>query len=315
MKKKALIFGITGQDGSYLAKYLVEKKYSVTGIYRRKKFVNLKKLDLLKKIKLQLLTKLDNKKINKILSQNFNEIYFLSGQSSVTKSFTKSLETYKSQIEPLKSILDFIVKQKKNKTKFLYAGSAEIFGNINKKKRINEESKKKPVSPYGLSKLIGYEIVKSYRRMYKIPVCTAHFFNHESSLRPKEFIFKKIINSLNEIKKNKKNRLKVGNIDIKRDWGWAPDYMEACYKIMNSNQITDYIVATKKTVQLKKIIQLFFKNYNLNWKEYTIVNKNFFRNFEIQENYANPEKIKKNIKWKAKNDYFNVIKKLINKEI
>tara|TARA_B100000767_G_scaffold267113_1_gene285387 strand:- start:725 stop:1672 length:948 start_codon:yes stop_codon:yes gene_type:complete len=315
MKKKALIFGITGQDGSYLAKYLVEKKYSVTGIYRRKKFVNLEKLDLLKKIKLQLLTKLDNKKINRILSQNFNEIYFLSGQSSVTKSFTKSLETYKSQIEPLKSILDFIVKQKKNKTKFLYAGSAEIFGNINKKKRINEESKKKPVSPYGLSKLIGYEIVKSYRRMYKIPVCTAHFFNHESSLRPKEFIFKKIINSLNEIKKNKKNRLKVGNIDIKRDWGWAPDYMEACYKIMNSNQITDYIVATKKTVQLKKIIQLFFKNYNLNWKEYTIVNKNFFRNFEIQENYANPEKIKKNIKWKAKNDYFNVIKKLINKEI
>lgn len=146
-RKKALIFGITGQDGSYLARYLIKKKYSVTGIYRKKNFSNLKKLDLLKKINLELVRKIEKKKITKILKKNYHEIYFLSGQSSVTLSFKKSSETYESQIKPLKLILDFIVKQKTKKTKFLYASSAEIFGRINNKQIINEESKKKTYKP------------------------------------------------------------------------------------------------------------------------------------------------------------------------
>ena len=314
-RKKALIFGITGQDGSYLAKYLIKKKYDVTGIYRKKNFDKLKKLGLLKKINFELIKKIEKKKITKILKRNYDEIYFLSGQSSVTLSFKKTSETYESQIEPLKTILDHIVQQKTKKTKFLYASSAEIFGSINNKKRINEQSKKKPISPYGLSKLIGYEIVKSYREMFKIPVCSAILFNHESPLRHKNFIFKKIIDSLEKIKKNGQHKLIVGNIEIKRDWGWAPDYMEACYKILNSQKITDYIIATEKTIKLKKIIDLFFKNSDLNWKKYTIINKKYFRKFETKENYASAKKIKKNINWEAKYDYLEIVKKLTNKEI
>ena len=313
--KTALIFGVTGQDGSYLARYLIKKKYKVSGIYRRKTFINLKKLNLLKKIDLKLVKNIEKKSIKKILENNYDEIYFLSGQSSVTLSFDKSAETYESQIEPLKVILDYITNQKNKKTKFLYASSAEIFGNIHNKKKVNEKSKKKPISPYGLAKLIGYEIVKSYREMYKIPVCTAILFNHESSLRHNNFIFKKIINNLQKIKRNDQHKLIVGNIEIKRDWGWAPEYMEACYKILASKKLTDYIIATEKTIKLKKVISLFFKNYGLNWKKYTILNKKYYRNFEIKENYADTKKIRKNLKWKPKFSYLDIIKKLINKEI
>jgi GDPmannose 4,6-dehydratase len=313
--KTALIFSITDQDGSYLANYLIKKKYKVSGIYRRKKFINLKKLNLLKKIDLKLIKKIKKKNINKILENNYDEIYFLSGQSSATLTFNKSAKTYESQIEPLKIILDYIANQKKKKTKFLYSSSAEIFGNINNKKKVNEESKKKPISPYGLAKLIGYEIVKSYREMYKIPVCSAILFNHESSLSQNNFIFKKIINNLKKIKRNDKHKLIVGNIEIKRDWGWTPEYMEACHKILTSKKLTDYLVATEKTIKLKKVIYLFFKNYGLNWKKYTISNKKHYRNFEIKENYADTIKIRNNLKWKPKFSYLDIIKKLINRDI
>ena len=310
IRKKALIFGITGQDGSYLAKHLIKKKYSVTGICRRKRYINLTKLKIFSKIKIELIKNVETKKINKILKKNFDEIYFLGGQSSVTNSFKLESETYESQIKPLKDILDFIVLQRKKKTKFLYAGSSELFGNINKKKKISEESFKKPISPYGLSKLIGYEIIKSYRLMYRIPVCTAILFNHESMLRPKQFIFRKIVDGLNQILKNQKHKLHVGNIRIKRDWGWAPDFMIACHKILNSTKIEDYIIATGKTVSLKKVINEYFKNYNLKWNKFIIIDKIFFRNFEIEENYANIKKIKKYVNWQPSFFYKDIIRKL-----
>jgi len=314
-KKTALIFGITGQDGSHMAKFLVQKKYSVHGTCRGNNYKNLIKLNLLKKINLHIHKKFNDKKLLKLLKKNFDEIYFLGGQSSVSESFKKRAETYDSQIQPLKNILDFITFQKNKKSKFLYAGRSELFGNKKKKKKIKVDSKKKPLSPYGMSKFISYEIIKSYRKMYKLPICTAILFNHESHLRAEQFIFKKIVNNIKKIKINEDNKLKVGNINIKRDWGWAPEYMRVCHKILNSKKIDDYIIATGKTVSLKKIIILFFKKFNLDWKKYTIIDKSNFRNFEIKENYADISNIKKNINWKPVNDYRNVIQKLINKDI
>ena len=245
-----------------------------------------------------------------LLKKNFDEIYYLAGQSSVKDSFNKITSTYKSQILPLKNILDYIVKQNGKKTKFLYAGSSEIFGNVNKQKKINEDSFKKPVSPYGMSKLIGYEIIKSYRSMFKIPVCTAILFNHESPLRPKSFVFKKIIDNIKDIKKNSKKKLRIGNINIKRDWGWGPEYMIGCHKIINSKKIDDYIIATGKTVSLKKIIELSFHSVNLDWKKYTIIEKRNFRKFEIKENYSNISKLKKQVKW-TQNRLFGGNKKTV----
>ena len=310
MKKKALIFGITGQDGSYMAKLLIEKNYSVYGICRKKNYKNLKALNLLTKVNLYILPKLNELKIYQLLKKNFNEIYFLGGQSSVIDSFLKRVETYESQISPLKVILDYIVQQKGAKSKFLYAGSSEIYGNANYNKKLTEDDKKKPVSPYGLSKLIGYEIIKSYRTMFNIPVCTAILFNHESPLRPEKFVFNKIINSVEKVRKNNKARLRMGNIEVKRDWGWGPEYMTGCHKILNSKKIDDYIIATGKTIALKKIIEECFKKYDLNWKKYTIIEKQKYRKFEIKENYSSIKKLKKNINWFPKNDYMSVIKKL-----
>ena len=310
MKKKALIFGITEQDGSYMAKLLIEKNYSVYGICRKKNYKNLKALNLLTKVNLYILPKLNELKIYQLLKKNFNEIYFLGGQSSVIDSFLKRVETYESQISPLKVILDYIVQQKGAKSKFLYAGSSEIYGNANYNKKLTEDDKKKPVSPYGLSKLIGYEIIKSYRTMFNIPVCTAILFNHESPLRPEKFVFKKIINSVEKVRKNNKARLRMGNIEVKRDWGWGPEYMTGCHKILNSKKIDDYIIATGKTIALKKIIEECFKKYDLNWKKYTIIEKQKYRKFEIKENYSSIKKLKKNINWFPKNDYMSVIKKL-----
>ncbi len=308
--KKALIFGVTGQDGSYLAKYLIKKNYLVTGIFRRKKFINLKKLDLLKKLELKLIKKENEVKIIKILKKNFDEIYFLGGQSSVIDSFKKRSETYFSQIKPVKIILNYILNQKKKKSKFLFAGSSEIYGNINGKKKINENNQKKPVSPYGLSKLIAYEIIKSYRQMYNLPICTAILFNHESPLRTEKYVFKKIINSVKKVKNNKVKKISLGNISIKRDWGWAPEYMIGCNKILNSKKIDDYIIATGKTVSIRKILHLSFKNYKLNWKKHIYVSKKKIRTFDIKQNYADIKKIKKNINWVPKLNYLNLIKML-----
>ena len=124
-----------------------------------------------------------------------------------------------------------------------------------------------------MAKLIGYEIVKSYRSIYKIPVCTAILFNHESSLRNKDFVFKKIIDSVKKIKEDRKLRLRVGDINIKRDWGWGPEYMIGCHKILNSKKLDDYIIATGKTVSIKEIIKFSFKKFNMNWKDYTLIEK------------------------------------------
>ena len=314
-KKTALIFGINGQDGAYLAKILTKKKYHVYGVSRGKNYINLKKLDILRKIRFFNLPNFNNIKIKNLLKKNFNEIYFLAGQSSVRKSFTKKLLTYESQISPLRYILDFIVNQKGNKSKFLYAGSSEIFGNFNFKKKVNEESLKKPVSPYGMAKLIGYEIVKSYRSIYKIPVCTAILFNHESSLRNKDFVFKKIIDSVKKIKEDRKLRLRVGDINIKRDWGWGPEYMIGCHKILNSKKLDDYIIATGKTVSIKEIIKFSFKKFNMNWKDYTLIDKKNFRKFEIRENYSSIKKLKKNIKWFPKYKYRDVINHLLREKL
>lgn len=316
IKKKALIFGITGQDGSYLSSILLKKKYIVYGVRRKINNRNLIKLNIKKKIKFITIKKNNYKKLNSILNKNFNEIYFLGGQSSVINSFKKENETYHSQVDSIKYILEYIKNQKFKKSKFLYAGSSEMFGN-QKKKKLNEDSLKIPQSPYGLSKLIGYEIIKSYREMFKLPVCTAILFNHESSLRKNNYVLKKISLKIKNINnnKNKNKKILLGNINIKRDWGWAPEYMQACYKILNSKKIDDYIIATGQTVSLKKIIKIIFKEKKLNMNKFIkITNKNK-RKYEIFENYADIRKIKKNIKWRPGSNYLKVIHKLINNEI
>tara|TARA_X000000950_G_scaffold29994_1_gene32449 strand:+ start:4107 stop:5039 length:933 start_codon:yes stop_codon:yes gene_type:complete len=310
MKKKALIFGVTGQDGAILSSILIKKKYEVHGISRKKNFKNLNKLKIDKKVKNYVINNNDEKKIINLLKKNFEEIYFLGGQSSVTNSFNLIEETYESQIFPVKIILNFIWSQKNKKSKFLYAASSEMFGQKKSGIRIKENDEKNPISPYGLSKMIAYEIIKEFRISHNLPVCSAILFNHESSLRPKNYVLKKIISSVKQIKSKKIEKLKIGNINVKRDWGWSEDYMDACNLILSKNKIDDYIIATGKTISLRKMIELIFKNNDMNWQKFIKSDKKLFRKFEITENYANIKKIKKTLGWKPKNFYYDIISKI-----
>jgi len=304
--KKILIMGITGQDGSYLAKLFLNKKFIVHGTSRQKGdwAKNVKYLNISNKIRVYQTDKKFNN-LNKILSNNYDYIFFLGGQSSVIRSYGKlEHETYDSQIIPLSIVLEFIRLQKKKKSKFMYSSSSEIFG-CQKKTKLNEKSKKNPQSPYGLSKLIGYEIVKSYREMFNLPVFTIIFFNHESILRNKDFIFRKVINYLKRRDFSKK--MNLGNLNIIRDWGSSEEYMQIIYKIIKHKKIEDYVLATGHSSKLSEIIRLFFLKFNLNYKNYIKIDKKLFRKFDIRENYANIKKLRKIIKTYPKKKFLNLI--------
>lgn len=305
--KKALIFGITGQDGSYLAKYLLRKNYKVDGISKKLNTKNLTTLKIKNKIRI---FKYNQNIIKLLKKNNYREIYFFGGQSNVVKSFSEKKITYNSQIKPFIPVLEYL-RINESKAQFLYACSSEIFGNFEFKKKKNENSFKQPISPYGLSKLIGYEIIKSYREMFKVNACSAIFFNHESPLRSKEYVVKKIIDY---VKGSKKKKLKLGNIDVKRDWGWGPEFVELCNKILKRKNIDDYIIATGKTNSLRKILKEAFLMKNLDYKKFISINKNKKRKFDINQNYANIQKISSKLKWKPKVNLKQLIHKMYYNE-
>jgi GDPmannose 4,6-dehydratase len=313
MIKKALIIGIYGQDGFYLSNLLLKKKnYKVYGVSRIKKIKTRAKIS--NKVKIFTLKKNnDSRKFNKILNIGFDEIYFAGGQSSVKNSFSlQEYETFESQIFPIQIILEYI-RTKNKKTKFLYFCSSEIFGD-HKKNKIKESDKKKPLSPYGLAKLASFEIIKSYRKMFNLPVFSVIFFNHESSLRDKAYVIKKVILAVKKIKK-KTDRIYLGNINVKRDWGWAPEYMLGCYKIMKIKNVDDYIIATGRTVALKKVIRMIFNLKKLDWNKYVRTNQKNIRIADIKENYADISKIKNELNWHPKVRINEIIKKIYNNKV
>ena len=311
IKKKILIFGITGQDGSYLAKEFLKNNYHVYGVSKFNNLKNLKELNIANLVKIFYLKKFSLKSINKILNKMFDSIFFFGGQSKVTKSYKDDIETFESNIIPVKIILEFIKNNKK--TKFFFASSGDIFGNQNSQK-VNEDSNKLPISPYALAKLTCLELIKSYREMFKLKVCSFIFFNHESTLRDDSYVIVKIIKNLIALKHKNKNSLTLGNINIRRDWGWAPEYMKIVYKISKKEKVDDYIIATGATVSLKKIISTACSELRIKIPK-IISKKKFQRKFDILQNYPNINKLKKEIKYYPKIKYDEVIKKIINNEL
>ncbi len=316
-RKKAIIFGITGQDGSYLSNLLLKKKYQVFGITRSKNRKNLKSLDKLqvtKKIKLLEVKKLSQKIIDQIIKKlNPEEIYYLAGQSSVSYSFEDPIDTYLSNNSGLFYILESIRNQKK-KTHIYNSVSSECFGN-QKYNLCNEKTDFNPVSPYGRSKALSFWLSKYYRENYKIKVSNGILFNHESILRNKNFVTKKIVNFVKNYKKsNKKENLYLGNIKVVRDWGWANEYVEAIYKI-NSNKISgDFVVGTGKAHSLYDFIKIIFKKKNIPLSRIKISNK-FVRPNEIKKTVANNKKIKKVLNWKPEIKFKDMTLKLLQDEL
>ena len=312
MEKVALIVGIAGQDGSLLAKYLLSKNYRVIGTTTSNRKQNLIKLGIYYKIKLINKKNYDENFFKRIfLDYNINELYNLSGQSSVAKSEKLINETIDSNILPLVDILE-VIRKNSYKIKIINAVSSEMFGNTYE--RISEKSKINPLSFYGLAKSIAYEIAKSYREQFQINISNLILFNHESNLRPNNFVIKKIVSESKKITKNKNLKIKVGNINISRDWGWAPEYVEVMYKIANSKFNEDFVVATGKNFKLIEIIKKIFSIQNLKIKNNLKISKSLFRRNEILKNRANINKIKRKLNWKSKFKIEKILLKLINEK-
>ncbi len=313
MIKKALITGISGQDGSYLANFLLKKNYIIFGITRNKKKSNLKNLYTLNiKNSCKIFQcNLDDINATRRLIKKIkpDEIYHLSGISSVAKSFKYPAATYISIVNSTINILESIHDIKAD-IKFFSACSSECYGNTGKK-LVDETSGFNPLSPYAVAKTSAFYIVKNYREAYNIFAVSGILFSHESPIRSKSFVTQKIISNVIDIYNKKRKFLELGSIDIQRDWGWSPEYVEAMYLIIQQKNPSDFVIASGKSYPLKDFIKLAFEYFDLNWKDHVKINKKLKRPLDIICNKGNTKKAKKILKWKSTYNLKKIVHEMI----
>jgi len=313
--KVALITGITGQDGAYLAQLLLKEGYKVIGLLRGRDNIKTKNLDYLgitSEIILKVCNLLNMTEIINILKQYHpSEIYNLAAQSSVWESFQQPIDTLNFNIISVVSILESIKTTNKN-IKFYQASSSEMFGRINHLP-LRENSTFNPVSPYGISKASAHWITVNYRESFGLFAISGILFNHESSLRGNNFIVKKIIQTAINIKKRKQDSLEVGNIGIKRDFGYAPKYVEAMYLMMQYDHPDDYIISSGCSLSIRDIIYYVFDKLEIS-KDRIVINQEYFRPNEIEDIYGDSSKAKLILGWKYDMSFFDVLDLLIKEE-
>jgi GDPmannose 4,6-dehydratase len=315
--KTALITGITGQDGSYLAKYLLEKNYYVIGISRslHSVSINHKYLNISEKIELIEADLLDISSIIKTIEKyQPEEIYNFASQSSVGLSFEQPIGTLEFNIISVANLLEAI-KIVNPKIKFYHASSSEMFGKVREKDLpIKEDFVFQPVSPYAISKATSHWIARNYREAYGMFAVCGILFNHESVLRRKNFVTKKIINSAVLIKEGELKELKLGNLNIYRDWGYAPKYIEAMWQMLNAETPQDYIICSGESNSLKDFLTITFNELNLDIDEFVRIDESLYRPVELDIIYGSPQKAKENLNWIYDLSFKELIKKLIEEE-
>jgi len=316
MQKKALITGITSQDGAYLSQFLLKKGYKVVGLIRSSQnpyFNGLKYLRIDSEIEYEIGDLLDGIGLNRILYKHkFDEIYNLAAQSSVNISFKQPLSTMQFNCMSTLNLLE-IIRILNQGTKFLLPVSSEMYGH-NLELPINENSIIKPTSPYAISKAMGYWTVINYREAYKIYASNAILFNHESYLRNENFFIKKVIKNAILIKKGIKKNLVLGNLEVKRDFGYAPEYVKALWLILNAIEADDYIICSGMSISLKEIVEYIFEKLNLSNK-LILQDENLIRPVEILDSYGDNSKIKNKLNWEYDLNFYNVIDLLIEEEL
>ena len=341
MKKKiALIFGITGQDGSYLADFLIKKGYLVHGVKRRSSSFNTGRLDLLYQ---------DPYEKNRVLFLHYgdvtdaisvssiikkvkpDEIYNLAAQSHVSVSFEVPEYTANADAIGALRILEAIrFHGMEKKTKFYQAGTSEMFGKV-KTTPQNEDTPFHPRSPYGVAKVYAHWITVNYREAYKMFACNGILFNHESPVRGETFVTRKIVIALCKIKKGHQKKLYLGNLDAKRDWGHARDYVEAMWKMLQIKKPKDYVIATGKQYSVKDFVNFVLDELNIRykWKGKGIKSKcyneenkcivecdiNYFRPLEVDTLLGDSSRARKELKWKPKITIKTLVKEMVNSEL
>ncbi len=316
VNKTAFITGISGQDGAYLSKLLLEKGYKVVGITRNSNEDNFEKLRLLSianQVVMEECDLLDLSSIIKLISKyKPDEIYNLAAQSSVGLSFKKPIETINFNIVSVLNLLEAIRIMKFN-IKFYQASSSEMYGKVaNLPVRINTPMH--PLSPYAISKASAHWIVVNYRESYGLFSCNGVLFNHESFLRSSGFFVKKVISESVQNRNNSDWVLKVGNIDIKRDFGYSPNYVEAMWLMLQVNTPSDFIICSGKSITLRSIIEYIFNTLDISLDK-LVIDKDLIRPTEIEDMYGDNTPANKELGWNYRLDFYDVLDILIQQEI
>jgi GDPmannose 4,6-dehydratase len=300
-KKKALIVGISGQDGSYLAQLLLSKGYEVYGTARdaqMSSFHNLSLLGIRDRVHTESMAPNDFRSVLQVLVKIMpDELYNLAGQSSVGLSFQQPVETLESISVATLNLLEAI-RFTNHPIRFYNAGSSECFGDT-AGVAADETAPFRPRSPYAVAKAAAFWEVANYREAYNIFACSGILFNHESPLRPERFVTKKIVATACRIAGGSHEKLLLGNIAISRDWGWAPEYVEAMWRMLQQDRADDYVIATGETHTLEEFIAAAFACVGLDWREYVEIDSSLYRPTEIIIGRGNPSKARECLGWQA----------------
>jgi GDPmannose 4,6-dehydratase len=319
MKKIAFITGITGQDGSYLAEFLLSKNYQVHGLVRRvaqedetHRFWRIK--NILKNINLHSGSLENYASIVKIIQKlKPTEIYHLGAQSYIDYAFKDEFSTINTNINGTHYILSAIKEFSPN-SKFYFAGSSEMFGKVVEVPQ-NENTKFYPRSVYGISKVAGFELTRNYREAYNLFCCSGILFNHESPRRGFEFVTRKITHAVAKIKLGLQKELKLGNINAKRDWGHARDYVEAMWLMLNKNKPDDFCISSGVQHSVEDFVKLAFLLVDLDYKKYLIIDKSLERPSDVQNLLGDFSKAKKILKWKPKIQFKDLVKDMLENDM
>lgn len=317
--KRALITGITGQDGSYLAELLLERGYEVHGIVRRVSLEDARHrlgrlANVIDQLTLHSASLESFPSLFRVLQQvQPHELYHLASQSFVSYSFDDAFSTFRSNIDGTHFILES-VRQATPECRVYFAGSSEMFGNAEVSPQ-NERTKFSPRSPYGISKVTGYDLCRNYRDAYGMFVATGILFNHESPRRGYEFVTRKITSHVARIKKGLAKELTLGNLEARRDWGYARDYVQAMYSMLQLPSPSDYVVATGKSHSVKEFCQVAFARAGLNWEDHVVVRQEFYRPAEINELVGDATRARTDFDWRPTIGFEELVHSMVDHDL
>jgi GDPmannose 4,6-dehydratase len=316
-KTKALICGITGQDGGYLARLLIQKGYEVFGTTRNLSQANLSNLrafGIVDSIAMRQMSISDYESVlNVIASVRPDEIYNLSGQSSVHTSFSYPTEALSSISVGTLNILE-VIKLLNYSVRFFNACSSECFGDTDPC-GADENTAFHPRSPYAIAKAAAYWHVADWRSAYDLYACSGILFNHESPLRPETFVTQKIVRGAAMIARGELSHIELGNLNISRDWGWAPDYVDAMWRILQQAEPSDFVIATGKATTLKKFINMVFNCVGLDWEQHVVINPSFLRPLDINYSVGNSLKASDLLDWRSSTSIEEIVSRMLANEI
>jgi GDPmannose 4,6-dehydratase len=313
--KKALITGITGQDGSYLGELLLEKGYEVHGLTRRTSTQNYDRIKtIIDKITLHQGDLLDQHSLTQIVKDvEPDEVYNLAAQSFVETSWRQPVLTGEFTALGVTRMLE-AVRLVKPDTKFYQASSSEMFGKVRETPQ-NEETPFYPRSPYGVAKAYGHWITVNYRESYSMFAASGILFNHESERRGLEFVSRKITHAVARISLGRQDKLMLGNLESKRDWGYAPDYVEAMWMMLQHDTPDDFVIGTGKTWSVKELLDIAFGVINKDWQDYVETDQQLVRPAEVDLLVADPSKAHKELGWKPKTSFEEMIRIMVESDI